>query len=775
MKKISLIIVLTLLSCLALFGGQINGTVTSDNPDLYLGDLFVSLVAFDGTGDLVATTQTDEVGEFVFSNLENGEYGVMLQINPGEFTVATITDETPIVEIFLDVAGIEIPEIEGLISGTIYDNFGNELPNVTVQSHQIQGDMSTVYTTSTNSNGEYIFEELYDGIYEVYAFYGALITQYDGYIDIDIDYGSYEYTDIDIVMGAVIPDEIGVIDGYVVDENRIPIAGVELELINSTQTLFSYVDSDMFGGFMYTSLPYDTYSLNAYIDEELVAEIDGLEITPNSSLIENLQVVVGVELEYNAELIVNIINEDNPVDQGTFVSLYAVDTYFYAEVISVGGVAHFENIPAGDYYLSAQGMMADFYLYEDAQSFEDATILELTDDEVVTITIDLTETLLTTYSVSGIVTDLDEIAIPNAYVLAVALGGDAGYNWNYVDEYYARADVDGNYSLEVPEGEYNVYAYAEGFAPMLVPEILTVTEDVEDFNLVLTQENIQGHSVSGTVTVEGEVPAERVFVMAILADYGYTEYVLANADGTYELILNQSGEYFIMASINGAFPEFFDGEFDWENGETLTVETDLTGIDFDLVNPVNQGVATIDGVVTDIDGNSISNATVLVYDLDNNPIAYSTTNSNGEYAVTFLAETEYNLNITKRSYETYEATVNPGQQTSENAVLNTLEVTPNNNEETTMVNVSMSNYPNPFNPETTISYSLDKNAQVTISVYNVLGQKVKTLVNDNRVSGTHSVVWNGTDSNNNKVSSGIYFYKLTSGTVSDTNKMILMK
>lgn len=90
---------------------------------------------------------------------------------------------------------------------------------------------------------------------------------------------------------------------------------------------------------------------------------------------------------------------------------------------------------------------------------------------------------------------------------------------------------------------------------------------------------------------------------------------------------------------------------------------------------------------------------------------------------------------------------------------------------------TLNNYPNPFNPATTINFSL--NAESTenteLIIYNSKGQEVKTLVNEPMESGNHSVIWNGQDDSNKPVSSGIYLYKLKSGTVSQTKKMILMK
>ena len=85
------------------------------------------------------------------------------------------------------------------------------------------------------------------------------------------------------------------------------------------------------------------------------------------------------------------------------------------------------------------------------------------------------------------------------------------------------------------------------------------------------------------------------------------------------------------------------------------------------------------------------------------------------------------------------------------------------------------NYPNPFNPETTISYSVKETGPVTIDVYNVKGQLVKTLVKGIQEPGNHTIVWNGTDNNGRAVSSGVYYYKMNAGKYSSTKKMIMMK
>lgn len=85
------------------------------------------------------------------------------------------------------------------------------------------------------------------------------------------------------------------------------------------------------------------------------------------------------------------------------------------------------------------------------------------------------------------------------------------------------------------------------------------------------------------------------------------------------------------------------------------------------------------------------------------------------------------------------------------------------------------NYPNPFNPETTISFELSSSGPASLRVYNHRGQLVRTLLNSNLPGGQHSCVWNGLDDNGLAVSSGLYYYRLNSGGLSSTHKMILVK
>jgi len=85
------------------------------------------------------------------------------------------------------------------------------------------------------------------------------------------------------------------------------------------------------------------------------------------------------------------------------------------------------------------------------------------------------------------------------------------------------------------------------------------------------------------------------------------------------------------------------------------------------------------------------------------------------------------------------------------------------------------NYPNPFNPSTTIAYDLAKADNVVIEIYNIKGQRIKTLANGTFNAGSYRIVWNGDDQHGRNVGSGVYFYRMTTSEYNNVRKMLLMK
>lgn len=85
------------------------------------------------------------------------------------------------------------------------------------------------------------------------------------------------------------------------------------------------------------------------------------------------------------------------------------------------------------------------------------------------------------------------------------------------------------------------------------------------------------------------------------------------------------------------------------------------------------------------------------------------------------------------------------------------------------------NYPNPFNAGTVLAYELNEPENVSLVVYDVLGRQVARLVEGFQPSGLHEISWDGTDDNGKTLGSGMYFYRMTTGTFSETRKMTLLR
>ena len=96
--------------------------------------------------------------------------------------------------------------------------------------------------------------------------------------------------------------------------------------------------------------------------------------------------------------------------------------------------------------------------------------------------------------------------------------------------------------------------------------------------------------------------------------------------------------------------------------------------------------------------------------------------------------------------------------------------------------IDLYNYPNPFNPSgagrspsTTISFNIPETGDIKLEVFNIKGQKVKTLIDCYSAPGKYEVIWDGKDDNGKQVSSGVYFYKMKAGDYTSVRKMLLMK
>lgn len=119
---------------------------------------------------------------------------------------------------------------------------------------------------------------------------------------------------------------------------------------------------------------------------------------------------------------------------------------------------------------------------------------------------------------------------------------------------------------------------------------------------------------------------------------------------------------------------------------------------------------------------------------------------------------------------TYDATSNPLSRS-----LTRIDRTSTEGDELPLVYALHANYPNPFNPMTVVAYQVPEAIQVRLDIFNVLGQRVYTLVNAEQVPGRYEVVWNGRDDTRQAMASGVYLYRMQAGTFVETRTMLLVK
>ena len=181
------------------------------------------------------------------------------------------------------------------------------------------------------------------------------------------------------------------------------------------------------------------------------------------------------------------------------------------------------------------------------------------------------------------------------------------------------------------------------------------------------------------------------------------------------------------------------------------------------------------------DGNSTA---LYAYDAINLEIIYDSTNpftpggtmvaANGEFLAVLGGE--WGQNFTVKTYDFEENLLNEytvGLYATDIKIYDT--GTGANNNVLPKTAELYQNYPNPFNPTTTIEFNLAEETIVSLNIHNLKGQKVRTLIDEQKPAGKHTTVWNGENNSGKPVSSGVYFYKLNTRDFQQIKKMVLLK
>ncbi|MFO7895611.1 MAG: C25 family cysteine peptidase [Candidatus Cloacimonadales bacterium] len=360
------------------------------------------------------------------------------------------------------------------------------------------------------------------------------------------------------------------------------------------------------------------------------------------------------------------------------------------------------------------------------------------------------------------------------YVLGLKSTSDGGESWNTIWEISPTSDINAvtiELEVDTPDvgsEEFQIAFYLNG----------------NSYNInywFIDDVIISGGSgaVLGFVQGQAELSGAGDITDVLISVGDYTAQ--PNSAGEYFLAV-EPGSYQFTASLDG-YETFSQDDLEVNYAETTTVDFTLEEIENilppanlnALVNEANVQLSWDEPLARQAD-RSASKAPKTKDDGNSyrDLLGYKIYRDGAEIAE--LSELIYiDEDLENGSYEYYVTALYDG---GESVASNQIEVVVdyvNSQDFIPLVTALNGNYPNPFNPETTISFDLHQDDTVEIQIYNIKGQKVKTLLHDFVVAGQHQIMWNGLDNKQKAVSSGVYFYKMQTSSYHSLGKMILLK
>ena len=257
------------------------------------------------------------------------------------------------------------------------------------------------------------------------------------------------------------------------------------------------------------------------------------------------------------------------------------------------------------------------------------------------------------------------------------------------------------------------------------------------------------------------------------------------------IAVNSSGHLFAGTQLDGIFRSTDNGD-NWQQINTGLPDRTISAIGIDPSD--NIFIMTNAGVfLSNNGGDSWTDVTngimhfIIAFAFNSSGHIFAGTidffgKGGGVYRSTDGGESWTQINAGLTSLNILSLAVNSQDQifagTLERGVFRLLEIATSVEDLTGAIPISFvleQNYPNPFNPTTIIRYQLSEFTHVELTIYNQLGQRIKTLVNERQLAGDYQSEWNGRNEMGQQVSSGVYFYRLRAESFSETQKMILMR
>jgi hypothetical protein len=342
--------------------------------------------------------------------------------------------------------------------------------------------------------------------------------------------------------------------------------------------------------------------------------------------------------------------------------------------------------------------------------------------------------------------------------------------WGYLPEYYDNKQNPTLADVIVADGNKTGIDFSLALNPMLNNSVSGRVQDS------------LGNGVPSRVVL---IPVQPWGSSLRMVRFGHT-----SAQGTYTIGDVKRGSYFVLAVPFGGYaPAFYKagayGVMRWQKADTVLVSGDLAGIDIGVVKIKSVGLATLTGRVVASNGPSLQGVRVFATSPAGEVLGFGLTDVNGQYAIGGVMAGSVDIAADRDGYAFSQRSIAlpAGQYSVRVGDIGLTSVVTGVQEKSIFPSAYQlhANYPNPFNPSTTIVYDMPVAGLATIRVYNMLGQEITTLVNGLVPAGRNAVVWNGTDRAGKGVASGVYLYRFGAmnpgGKMAFTQvrKMLLMK
>ena len=562
-----------------------------------------------------------------------------------------------------------------------------------------------------------------------------------------------------------------------------------------------------------------------------------MPVTVGTSLIEGVVRSTDGRLLANASIqVMPAVQQDPANSRGTLYAWANTDSFGH---YSVG------QLPAGTYTVQCsywENISFGQQWFNGAETQEAATPVVLGDREKKP-GIDFNLRVRPIYgTIAGTVTNAQTgQAIPRAYVEIRPLSFENGRFWFRWWNVSAVTDEKGRYKLEwLTEGEYQVSVYADGgfayYQNAIVPgeadSVTVAGGETSTADVALNIRNdgpgaIRGKAVSeygwdilyagggvkkapasGIRKTTAENPIDMAIVIAkpavaaqIWPESERFYNTLTNPDGTYELKGLPAGDYYVQSFSSSYMPEYYNNVYDPALASVVSVGvgSPAENIDFSLSQMIFWRFAedsnskgsfgangtSVNGKVTDADGNPVAGAVVYLLNGAGQPMISTNTNPDGSYAINGVAPGSYFVQASKLGFatsfngnagslgDTQPLVVGSGL-TEVNIALPTGVAPPKPDALPKSLSL-YPNYPNPFNPATVIRFGLPESGRVRVAVYDLTGRGTRVLWDGPATAGLHSVAWNAKNASGLTVASGVYFYRIESAKEVRTGKMVYLR